>query len=141
MTTIERVSAFVGWLVDELDVALSGFPAVAVSEGMMVSGSQVAVGDVAVDAGPERAGTRRRPWVATVDVFAVGVVTGGSPGEAREELARVGAVVESVVNRTGVRTGGGVCDMSAVLISVQPFPSDNARGAVAAYAVAAEFRE
>lgn len=140
MSGVERVSAFVEWLAGELrDEFHDG--AAEVHEGTFGHGSQVVVGAVGVEAGEERAGTRRRPWVATVDVFAVCVVRGGSPAEARRGVAAIGGRVEAVVNVEGVRTGGGVCDMSAALVSFDPFPSDDGRGAVVQFAVSANFRE
>ena len=116
MSSIERVSNFVEWLVETLAAEFNGDAEIHVGEGALLSGSQVVVGDVTVTAG-------------------------GSPAEARTLAASIGARVESTLNVAGARSGGGVCDMSAVLDSLGPFATNDGRGVAAPYSVTAMFRE
>lgn len=141
MSSIERVSNFVEWLVETLAAEFNGDAEIHVGEGALLSGSQVVVGDVTVTAGDERAGTRRRPFVLTADLLVFAVDSGGSPAEARTLAASIGARVESTLNVAGARSGGGVCDMSAVLDSLGPFATNDGRGVAAPYSVTAMFRE
>lgn len=140
MRTPERVDRFIDWLIAALGAEYRTEQVVeaAIPGGV---GSAVWVGDVTVESGDQRMGSRRRDVMLTVDVQLVGVVLGGTAADARHETTALAERFESLANGVPVETDAGVCSMVATALSFEAFALDpNGRGMTAVYQLTAQFR-